>query len=138
MSLDERHTENFLTGVKSVELRRRTVNIAANTYVWFYTKLPRGCVEAYAIVESVKTGSPYTIWRAHKNALALSKKEFDQYLNGSNTATIIQFSAIEAIDNPIYLSEIRAQQQKFQPPQFFRRLMDSDPELALFKAAIWD
>ncbi len=44
ISLEPRHAENILAGLKRVELRRRTMNVSPGCTVWIYAKLPVGSI----------------------------------------------------------------------------------------------
>lgn len=136
ISVEERHASNMLSGSKSVELRRKPLNISQGTRVWVYSKLPRGEVRALAVVDKVVAGSPEKIWASYGAQSAISKNEFDVYFADSATGYAIVFQEVKPLAPILSLTSIREKISHFQPPQFFKRLTNGSPELTFFQTAL--
>ena len=136
ISLEERHTSNILAGNKSVELRRKPLNISSGTRVWIYSKLPRGQVQALAVVDEVVADSPEKIWSLYGARSAISKSEFNVYFAGAEIGYAIIFQEVRSLAPILSLSSIREKITHFHPPQFFKRLTNNGPELAFFQTAL--
>ena len=136
ISVEERHTSNMLAGHKSVELRRKSLNISSGTRVWIYSKLPRGQVQALAVVDKVVTDTPKNIWKSYGAQSAISKSEFDAYFADAETGYAILFKEVRPLAPILNLSCIRKKIAQFHPPQFFKRLTHGSPELAFFQTAL--
>jgi predicted transcriptional regulator len=135
ISVEERHVNSMKSGAKTVELRRRPINVSSGCRVWIYSKIPRGHVDAVGIVDRVASGTPNYIWSAYGKKCGISKKEFDKYFSGCRKCYVIVFQAITWLCKSFGLNEIRRIYSKFQPPQFFKRLEKGCPELKLFETA---
>lgn len=131
ISLHPEHSENVLSGRKTVELRRRRLNVTPGTRVWIYTKQPRSRVDAYAIVSEVHEGSQDELWTMFGSQVAITRSAFDNYLSGSETGCAIVFSSVSRLRRAIGLDEIRQKVANFHPPQFFKRLGPDSVELAM-------
>lgn len=136
ISVDQRHVARMLAGTKTLELRRRAVRILPNSRVWIYSKVPRGHVEAIAIVEKVVQAAPAIIWQNYGERCGVSKREFEEYYRGLDVGCAILFKEINKLSTMLSLQDIRARVSSFQPPQFFKRLAAGSPELAYFQSAL--
>ena len=136
ISVEERHASSMLSGKKSVELRRKPLNILPGTRVWVYSKLPRGQVQVLAIVDEVVAGSPSKIWRSYGAQSAISKREFDDYFADAKTGYAIILQEVRPLAPILNLASIRKKISHFHPPQFFKRLTSGSPELAFFQTAL--
>lgn len=136
ISVEERHASRMLSGEKSVELRRKPLNINAGTRVWVYSKLPRGQVQLLAIVEAVVADTPENVWDKFGTQSAISKREFDTYFANAGTAYAIIFEEVKALAPTLTLWAIRDKISHFHPPQFFKRLSHESPELTFFQTAL--
>lgn len=135
ISVLPRHIEAFLRGEKTVELRRRPVNLSPKSRVWIYSKKPRGMVEVIGVVDSVHHCSPRKIWNKFGNRTGLERLEFDRYFKGVKIGCAIAFKRVLRLDPALHLNHIRATVGSFLPPQFFRSLSPASPELKLFLSA---
>lgn len=136
ISVEARHASNMLAGGKSVELRRKPLNIAQGTRVWVYSKLPRGQIDALAVVNEVVADTPNKIWNSYGAQSAISKSEFDAYFADARTGYAIIFREVKPLAPILSLSSIRDKISYFHPPQFFKRLSSESPELAFFHTAL--
>jgi predicted transcriptional regulator len=136
ISVLPQYIEGFLSGQKTVELRRRPVKVPPQSRVWIYSKKPRGMVELLALVDSVHVHSPRTIWDKFGHQTGLDRRQFNGYFQGVEKACAIVFSEIVPLDPVLPLQSIRVKVGSFLPPQFFRILRASSPELRLFRSAV--
>lgn len=136
ISVNERHAVNMLTGKKTVELRRKQLNISQGTRVWIYSKLPKGQIQALAVVEDVVGDSPEKIWADFGAQSAISKKEFDGYFENAKIGYAVVLESVSPLAPILSLSSIRNELKYFHPPQFFKKLETNSPELAFFETAI--
>ena len=136
ISVHPRHVDSMVSGKKTVELRRRPLNVEAGCRVWIYCTLPRGAVEALGMVRAVVAATPSEIWRDHGQQSGITKQEFEEYYAGANTAYAIIFSSVEKLSLTFALGEIRRHLRSFHPPQFFKRLTSGGAELNLFVAGL--
>lgn len=127
ISLEARHAENIISGVKRVELRRRAMRSVDGATVWFYVKKPLGCVVGCARVAGTYSASPNTVWRKFGKVSGLSRREFLLYFEGVSTASVLLLESPECIDGKISLEEIRGVLPSFHPPQFYCRLDGDSP-----------
>jgi predicted transcriptional regulator len=131
ISLRPEHSDDILSGRKTVELRRRPVRVDPGTRVWLYTKLPRGSVDAFAIVDAVYEGSQEELWEQFGDKVAISRTDFDEYMDGMCTGCAIVFRSVAPLCRAVQLREIRQRVKTFHPPQFFKKLLPDSKELAL-------
>jgi len=131
ISLHPEHTQSVLTGRKTVELRRRPLRVEPGTRVWIYTKQPRGCIEAVAVLGAVHEDTHDELWRRFGTQVAISRSAFDAYLAGTERGYALEFASVSALSAAIDLEEIRSTVHCFHPPQFFKRLDPDGSEVAL-------
>jgi len=130
ISLDARHAENIFDGKKTVELRRRAMNVKEGATIWIYAKLPVGSIVGCATVRAVHVQAPSALWRKFGGVCAISRVEFFKYLDGVAQATALELSDCRRLDNSFSLESLRQLNARFQPPQFFTRLRRDMPLLA--------
>jgi predicted transcriptional regulator len=132
ISLHPKHCDNVLAGIKTVELRRRRLKVLPGTRVWIYTKRPRACIAAVAVIEAIHEGSHSELWRKFGDRAAISRPDFDEYLAGVARGYAIVLRSAFSLKKAIRLEEVRRRVRTFHPPQFFKRLRPDSEELALF------
>ncbi|HEY4359713.1 MAG TPA: hypothetical protein VGN17_02035 [Bryobacteraceae bacterium] len=133
ISLDVEHCDNLLSGIKTVEVRRRRPRIGPGTRVWIYSKIPRAAIDAVAVVSEVREGSAESLWRRYSKEVAISRSRFNRYLMGAKTGCAIKFSSVDALQSALPLSELRREVQGFHPPQFFKQLDTEDKARQLLR-----
>jgi predicted transcriptional regulator len=129
ISLSSRHTDSILDGSKTVELRRRAVNVQKGGRVWIYTKVPRGSIEVYCTVNRVVAETPQKIWASLGSCVGLTKAEFDEYFFGLKIGYAIVLGERRLLPSPIGLVALKGRFKRFQPPQFVKYLVNDSPEL---------
>jgi len=136
ISVLPQYVDRFLSGQKTVELRRRPVRIPPQSRVWIYSKKPRGMVELLGFVDSVHLCSPRAIWEEFGRLTGLARRDFNNYFEGVERGCAIVFREIVKLDPALPLHRIQLKIGTFLPPQFFRVLPSEGPELRLFQSAV--
>ncbi|GBD96257.1 50S ribosomal protein L22/unknown domain fusion protein [bacterium BMS3Abin06] len=136
ISLKPKYVQSILSGEKTIELRKRTINLLPGTYLWIYATLPLGSIRAVAKIESIHRASPRSIWKKFSSHIGLSKKEFNTYVNGSNKVSAIALTSIKEINPPLALNSLRSKVKNFHPPQFFARITADHPVLNILHSLI--
>lgn len=131
ISLTPRHAENIFDGRKHVELRRRTMHITPGTTAWIYVKLPIGAITGRVKVAAIHTLSPSTLWKSFGAVSGLSKSEFLNYFSGVTKGVALELVEIQQLRQPIPLVSLRKISRGFHPPQFFTRLISTNPVLKI-------
>lgn len=135
ISLEERHANTILEGTKTVELRRRPMNVAIGSTVWIYVKVPVGCVVGCAKVTELHTLAPSTLWKRFGAVSGLKRQEFFEYFSGIQKAFALSLSEPTRLESPIPLSKLRDVSNGFHPPQFFAIVASDGPLLRTMSQA---
>jgi predicted transcriptional regulator len=136
ISLEARHAESILQGIKSVELRRRTMKVRAGATVWIYAKLPVASIVGCASVAAVCIHAPSTLWRKFGGTSGISRREFFDYFEGIGKGTALELTNCRRLHSSISLQSLRRLSAGFQPPQFFVRLKQDAPILSSILRAV--
>lgn len=126
ISVSRRYADAFRVGEKTAEVRRRRLNVAPNTRVWIYTKLPEGRVQLVGRIAATASGTPMFLWKAYGPQTALTRAEFFAYLEGCEAGYIILIDSLKQLTNQLTLAELRRRKADFQPPQFAKFLRAKD------------
>jgi predicted transcriptional regulator len=126
LSLRPRFAAAILNGTKTVELRRTRLSAPSGTPLVLYASSPIMAVVGTATLADRHNASPAAIWRAHRDALGLTRAEFADYLTGVDQATAITIENPQALLDPFTLAWLR-RHAVFQPPQSYRYIAPGDP-----------
>ena len=119
ISLKPHYLDLMLSGEKKAELRRRPMYIPDGSKVWIYGALPVGAIKAYAMVKRVLHMPPGKAWREHKAHIAISRKEYLAYVADSECVSVVVWDEIKWLGNDFSLSDLRRNDPRFHPPQFY-------------------
>jgi len=133
ISLIPRHAKNIFDGNKHVEFRRRTMHITPGTTAWIYVKLPIGAITGRVKITAIHTSPPAVLWRRFGAVSGLSKNEFFDYFSGVAEGVALELGDTRELRQSMSLTSLREISRSFQPPQFFSRLIASNP---ILKAAM--
>src|SRR5262249_28321732 len=89
ISVRSEYATKILSGQKTVELRRRHLNVKPGTRVWIYSKAPYAAVQARAVVENIVSGKPAGLWRKFRCCAGISHREFRTYFGSTNVGHAI-------------------------------------------------
>jgi len=129
ISLTPRHAQSIFSGLKKVELRRKTMHIASGTKAWIYVTLPVGALVGNVEINAIHSLSPPVLWQRFGLVSGLSESEFFGYFDGVLNGTALELGKTTELSNSLSLKELRLISEKFQPPQFFCRLHEDSPIL---------
>jgi len=135
ISVARRFVEAYRLGHKSVEVRRRRLNVLPRTRIWIYGKLPLGRVELVGRVERTIVGSPENIWKRFGSLTSLTRREFFEYFEGCDSACAILIGDLKELVGKPTLSRLRRGNSAFQPPQFAKFLKRDDQVYRVLAAA---
>lgn len=120
LSVRTPHVDRLLDGTKTVELRRRGWRVPSGTLMLLYASGHRRALVGSLVVEGIETGPLDGIWSRYGGDVALTRKEFDDYLTGTNQAVAIRVGLARRLEEPIGLEELRRRCPMFTAPQTFR------------------
>jgi len=133
ISIKPKYVRMFLRGEKSIEIRKRAVNLDPGTRLWIYSTLPKGCLEAVANVQSVKIDSPGVIWKHYYKKINISRDAFLSYVNGSQKVSAILLEDVRKVVPSLTLGDLRFEIRSFHPPQFLKRIETASPFFKLLR-----
>lgn len=134
ISLKPKYVKKILSGEKTIEIRRRKINLLPGTQLWIYATLPWGSIEAVTEIKSIISESPGMLWKMHSSQLGITKKEYDLYVKGCNEVTVMTFMTIRKIDPSPNLRFLKSNIKNFHPPQFFMRIPDNSRLLKILNS----
>lgn len=121
ISIHSDHAANIVSGVKTVELRRRFMSLPLGSRLWIYSTLPVGALVATATIVAIDYDSPHELWSRYQFESAISRNLFFQYFGGCKLGCAIQLDGVEPI-SPIPLDSIRRIRGVEHIPQVATRL----------------
>lgn len=122
LSIHPRFAEQIFAGTKKIELRRVRPRVTPGDLVIVYASGDTKALMGAFQVDGVVAAAPSGLWRRFKQHAGLSKREFDEYFAGVNTAFGIQVSAARRLTFPLSLDTLRKNQPGFRPPQSYHYL----------------
>jgi predicted transcriptional regulator len=122
ISLKPKHAAHIFEGEKTVELRKRRLNIKPGTRIWIYATSPIAAIKGYANLVQIQTGTPSLIWKRLGSKTGISKDEFDIYFAACDVAHALVLADVMEMKQALPLKQIRERINNFQPPQFFCHL----------------
>ena len=125
ISIRPTYAEAILSGVKTVELRRRIPSIEIGAKLWIYSTLPVGAVIGFAVVEDIIESTPEDIWRLYNRQAGIEQKYYDQYFIGSQKAVALLLGEVEKV-NPVEINLLRTLRKSFHPPQVMLKLSEAE------------
>jgi len=106
ISIHSDHAANIVSGVKTVELRRRFMALPLGSRLWIYSTLPVGALVATATIVAIDYDAPHQLWARYQTEVAVSKNLFFQYFGDCELGWAIQLDGVEPI-SPVPLESIR-------------------------------
>ena len=116
LSLKPRFAEAILAGTKTVEVRRVMPRITIPTLALLYASGSSRALVGTCVVRSVARYPADELWHLHGTDTALSRAEFDAYLEGRDCGVALLLECPEPLAAPIPLHTLR-QAHGFRPPQ---------------------
>jgi predicted transcriptional regulator/DNA-binding XRE family transcriptional regulator len=120
LSVKPRFAEKILDGSKTVELRRRFSSaVPSGARAWIYSTTPIKAMTGAATISAVKQLPLLDLWKRYKDAVAVTRSEFNSYFDGVDDGYAILLSAPHTLANPVPLSDLRSFCE-FEPPQSYQ------------------
>lgn len=113
--------EAILSGLKTVELRRRIPPIEVGTRLWIYATRPVAAVIGSAIVDQIIRGTPEYVWESCASGAGLGRRDFDAYFGGAAEAVGLTLTKVRRA-KPIEMEQLRSVRNGFHPPQVIAKL----------------
>lgn len=126
LSVRPRFADALLKGTKTVEVRRRAVRLDAGAVCLLYASSPTRALTGALTLAGIDHGTPDELWRRHGPRTALTRDEYDDYLDGRSTACALVVAAYLAFHTPVPLAELRRRNDAFVPPQSYRFVNDGE------------
>lgn len=120
LSVHPRFADALMDGSKTVEIRRRRAHLHPGMVALLYATAPRYELVGALQVDQVIVAGLDELWRGYGPQTALSREEFDRYLDGRPEACAISVGDTVRFADPISLNELRDRYQGFAPPQSYR------------------
>ena len=128
VSIHSHYAELILSGVKSVELRRRFARNVVGRKMFIYATLPKAAVVGHVQIEGIEHISVAEIWDLYGARAAISRDAFTRYFEGVNAGYAILLSEPKRYDHPVPLQALRAI-HKLTVPQSYTFLREAHREL---------
>ena len=128
VSIHTEYAELILSGVKSVELRRRFQVDAAGSRMLIYATLPTGAVVGHVCIERVDRLSVQEIWTRHGGQASISFHDFRRYFDGTDSGCALVLSSPVRFEEPVPLNRLRTK-LGLSPPQSYVILRDGHRDL---------
>jgi predicted transcriptional regulator len=110
-----------MSGAKTAEVRRRFPALPPNTTVYVYASSPVRAIIGTLRLDAVHVGATTALWQQFGERLDISKAYFDAYLDGRDSAAVVELRPHEGWGRTVSLDELR-QHVGLEPPQSFRYL----------------
>lgn len=113
LSLRAHWAEEILSENKTIEVRRRPMNLREGTTAVLYSGPPHSGVLGVCRIDAVHRGDPSDLWQVFGERTALAREDYHAYLQGAE-ATCLVLSGPRRVEKPVPLG--------FRPPQSWMRL----------------
>lgn len=120
LSVRPRHASAILDGRKTAEVRRQRAHIPKGALAFLYASSPTMALLGIVTVDGVDHGSPTALWLRWGGLTGLVREEFDEYLAGTTTASIMVVRSPLRLREPIPLAALRRRWRGFVAPQSYR------------------
>lgn len=131
LSVQSPHIERLLAGTKTVEFRRRPLNLRPGTVVLLYASGTRRELAGSFVAGPVRSGTPTSLWRQHGAESGLTRAEYDDYFAGTEIGYAVPALEVRPLSEPIPLGELRQRWPRFTTPQTHRRVAPAELDCIL-------
>lgn len=125
ISIRPKFVEAILSGVKTVELRRRIPPIETGTRLWIYATKPVGAVVGSASVKKLVRGTPEEVWQKCGARSGVDRETFNIYFDGAELAIGLVLSDVRR-GCPVPIDKLRLIRAGFHPPQVIARISNEE------------
>ena len=117
MSIQPRFANAILEGTKTVELRRKPPRDQPDVVI-IYGSGATKAVLGVAQLKEVHTSTPDDIWKKFGATAGVTRAEFNEYFEGSETASALELTHPRRSGDDVPLSRLR--ELGLEPPQSWR------------------
>jgi predicted transcriptional regulator/DNA-binding XRE family transcriptional regulator len=119
LSIRPQYTDKIMSGLKTVELRRRfPVSAPRGTIAYIYSTSPVQALVGRATISSVVKLPLKEIWKRFGKKASIRRGDFDGYFTGLEEGFALLFENVRALERNLELPELRSR-FGFEPPQSF-------------------
>ena len=129
LSIKPRFADAILSGNKTVEVRRRSLDACPGAAVVLYASTPTKAIVGTARLSHTVVMPPAEAWQYYGETTGITREEFDVYLSGVSAAVLLLLQNPQRLNKPISLEELRSDVDRFRPPQSYRYVAPGDPAL---------
>lgn len=126
ISIKPKYVNRILSGAKTVEIRRRRVNLEKGTRLWIYSTLPEGKIGSVGWIKSIEVSNSDDIWNKYSQQMGITYSEYCNYVCGAKEVSAINIENIKEVSPAPTLDSLRSTIGKFYPPQFFSRINENN------------
>jgi predicted transcriptional regulator len=119
-SIKPKYAEQIMTGVKTVELRRRfrnEANVGARAFI--YSSTPTKAMVGYATIADVRRLSVHEIWAEYAGRAGITREDFDAYFSGLDQGYVIALTDAHRFTTSVAIGSLR-KRFGFRAPQSYR------------------
>jgi predicted transcriptional regulator len=131
LSVRPRFASALLEGSKTVEVRRRRARIDDGTVCLLYASSPASALVGAIRIKTIEAADSDALWIRHREAMGLSRDEYEEYLAGASQPCAIVVAAASAFARPVPLLELRLRHSGFVAPQSYRFLQSRELKILL-------
>lgn len=106
ISIRPAFVEDIQAGTKTIELRRRFMDLPVGSTLWIYSTLPVGAIVAVATLSDIDYDKPEELWRKYRRDVGIQDNHFDAYFNGCQLGVALRLTDVRKIA-PLTLETIR-------------------------------
>lgn len=126
LSIHPNYAKLIDEGKKIYEVRTRFLNLNIGTRVWIYRTYPKSSISSCAEIEDIICISPNKAWKQYSSSMCIKKIDYDNYVKGKKKIYLLKLRHITKLSKEIKLSDFRKQNINFYPPQFFKKLKNTE------------
>lgn len=125
ISIRPAFVEGILAGSKTIELRRRFMDLPVGTTLWIYSTLPVGAIVAVATLSNIDYDKPEELWRKYSRDVGIRDNLFDAYFAGCQLGVALRLTKVREVA-PLTLETIREIRGVQQIPQVAVRVSEQE------------
>ncbi len=133
MSIKPKYSRLIFAGSKKYELRKTPIKAQGNEVVIVYESNPTKAVVGSFQVQEIVKKSPEEIWAILQSEIGVSETEFFQYFSQKQTGYALKIDNPQLFKRKTSLQELRAFYGRWNPPQNFQYVKESQEAELLAK-----
>lgn len=126
ISLSVDNAEKILSGLKSVEIRKRFSKDWENKRATLYASRPAGALVGEADIARVVAGNPESIWNHYGHLVGCKKEEYDSYVGKVTRVFALVLDNVAPFSERIPITQLSHMlDEHLKPPQSYLRLREN-------------